>query len=143
MTSPDEDTRTDSVRDMAKEQRKAMGSRGSIRLGRFRAPVVFVVLLLTALGGGPLALCRAGLVGGLQCGAEPAGAAFGSGTGFSKASVPRVGGADSARAMGAGFGWRGGGGGGGGGLVVECAAAAAMAEDVAKVVVMVFCVYSN
>jgi hypothetical protein len=64
MTSPVDDTKTDSVRDMAKEQRSAKGSRGSIRLGRLTVglgrfgvvgglfPVVVFVVFFPPLGRG-------------------------------------------------------------------------------------------
>ena len=87
MTSPEDDTNTDSVLDMATEHRDAIGSRGSIRFGRRRAPDV------PEAGICFLDRAVAGLVGGLGGGA---GATFGNGIGFSKPSRPLVGGADSA-----------------------------------------------
>ena len=85
MTSPDEDTSTDSVLDKAKEQYETIGSRGNIRFGLLRA--VFregVVRTLGLLGSdGPAVV-------------EP----FGRGRGGrSSACLPRVGGADSALAI--------------------------------------------
>ena len=59
MTSPEDDTNTDSVLDMATEHREAIGSRGSIRFGRLSAPDVpgaWICFLARAV---------AGLVGGL------------------------------------------------------------------------------
>lgn len=38
MTSPDDDTSRDSVRDIAREQRDVIGSLGSMRLGRLSGP---------------------------------------------------------------------------------------------------------
>ena len=98
---------------MAKEQREARGSLGNMRLGRLRvpdapelAPAAFVFRAVVA-----------GFVGGLRDGAT---GAVGNGTVFSKSSRPRVGGADSARAIGAGFALRlfEQAGGGGGAIVV-------------------------
>ena len=87
MTSPEDDTRTDSVLDMAMEHREAIGSLGSIRLGRRSAPDVPEGATCF------LGFVVAGLVGGRVAGA---GATFGKGIGFSNPSRPLVGGADSA-----------------------------------------------
>jgi hypothetical protein len=92
MTSPAADTNTDSVLDMAKEQRLARGSRRNICLVaaalRDRFPVLLLLLLsrMGAAGGMPSDL---GIVGGLAR----------MGNGFSWPSLPRVGGADSARLL--------------------------------------------
>lgn len=71
-----------------------MGSRGNIRFGRRSVPDIpetAFAFLVRAV---------AGLGGGLH---EGAGSTCGKGIGFSKPSLPRVGGADSALVMGAGL----------------------------------------
>ena len=88
MTSPEAETITDSVRDMAMEHLEDIGSRGSILFDRLRAPE------------GPSLLVDvfffkfAGFVGGLEPGAR---GTVGKDKGFSSPSRPRVGGADPAR----------------------------------------------
>jgi hypothetical protein len=79
---------------MASEQREARGSLGNMRLGRLKVPEFPEPIADFVF------LCVAGFVGGLRDGAAPS---VGMGMVFSKPSRPRVGGADSARAIGAGF----------------------------------------